>query len=195
MKKLLLIFMLSLLCKATYSQGFNEFYLQYNYMQDGETHLHCASGGFEHGFNVGKTFPLYIVTGCGLQYSHESLDNYEYGKLKLNMLSVRVPVNVMYHINIKNSSFSIEPYTGFYLKGNLYGELSYDGDTYDIFSDGDYTDTHAKRLQFGSQTGVNFLVKRFVFGICYGSDLTNFYDDGETKIRLDTYTVKLGWRF
>ena len=118
---------------------------------------------------------------------------------KFSMVSMKVPVNLIYEIAIPNSDVSIDPFVGLSLRGNVFGKLKYkyagyDGETdIDIFDKKDmdkYLDSDpAKRFQNGWQAGarVKFAGKFFI-SASYGNDFSEIFED----VKIHTTTVSLG---
>jgi len=127
--------------------GFSTVYLQYNFESQkvkSGSHSDSESGnsvsaGYNYAFPISGTLPLYVEAGIAAKYvwQNETVR-------KFNMLSAKVPVNLLFSYPV-NESFSIEPYAGLYLRGNIFGKIKYDGQsdggyTYDIDDDDDYWD-------------------------------------------------------
>ncbi|MBQ3753439.1 MAG: cell envelope integrity protein TolA [Prevotella sp.] len=127
--------------------GFSTVYLQYNFESQkvkSGSHSDSESGnsvsaGYNYAFPISGTLPLYVEAGIAAKYVWQN----ENGR-KFNMLSAKVPVNLLFSYPV-NESFSIEPYAGLYLRGNIFGKIKYDGQSdggysYDIDDDDDYWD-------------------------------------------------------
>ncbi len=127
--------------------GFSTVYLQYNFESQkvkSGSHSDSESGnsvsaGYNYAFPISGTLPLYVEAGIAAKYvwQNETVR-------KFNMLSAKVPVNLLFSYPV-NESFSIEPYAGLYLRGNIFGKIKYDGQSdggysYDIDDDDDYWD-------------------------------------------------------
>jgi hypothetical protein len=127
--------------------GFSTVYLQYNFESQkvkSGSHSDSESGnsvsaGYNYAFPISGTLPLYVEAGIAAKYvwQNETVR-------KFNMLSAKVPVNLLFSYHV-NESFSIEPYAGLYLRGNIFGKIKYDGQSdggysYDIDDDDDYWD-------------------------------------------------------
>ena len=127
--------------------GFSTVYLQYNFESEkvkAGSHSESESGnsvsaGYNYAFPISGTLPLYVEAGIAAKYVWKNKDGQ-----KFNMLSAKVPVNLLFSYPV-NESFSIEPYAGLYLRGNIFGKIKYDGQSdggysYDIDDDDDYWD-------------------------------------------------------
>ena len=103
--------------------------------------------------------------------------------LSTSVFSLKVPVTLGYKVDIADQ-FSILPYAGLYLKGNLAGTLTYEDDYYDEEKDSDLFDEDegdGNRFQFGMHVGVRCLVNNFNFGIGYGFDFNELAEDVKTS--------------
>ena len=127
--------------------AFSSVYLQYNFESEkvkAGSHSESESGnsvsaGYNYAFPISGTLPLYVEAGIAAKYVWKDKNGQ-----KFNMLSAKVPVNLLFSYPV-NESFSIEPYAGLYLRGNIFGKIKYDGQSdggysYDIDDDDDYWD-------------------------------------------------------
>lgn len=90
--------------------------------------LNAFTIGYNRAINLTPSTPLYLEIGAALQYAFYSdeateKDHYEEVTLKYtaNMLTAKVPVSLLYHIDIPNSDFAIEPFVGIDFKYNILG--------------------------------------------------------------------------
>ena len=122
--------------------AFSSVYLQYNFESEkvkAGSHSesesgNSVSGGYNYAFPVSGTLPLYVEAGIAAKYVWKDKNGQ-----KFNMLSAKVPVNLLYSYPV-NESFAIEPYAGLYLRGNIFGKVKYDS-SYDDDDDwGGYDD-------------------------------------------------------
>lgn len=201
MKKLLLfivsIIMLALPSEAqlvrsrTFAEkeksGFNRFSVGYDAMfldHDFGT-LNGVNLQYMHGFRVAKV-PLFIELGVDVSYNVKDYiwrsdfyyDSYydeyylETYKQMLHSLSLRIPLNISYKINL-GDKFSIQPYTGINLKIN---PLFYDYyiNKFEILSDDEYSyleeEGENKMFQMGWQIGLGFNISKLYIGFQYGID-------------------------
>ena len=132
------------------------------------------------------------------------------------MLTAKVPVSLLYHIDIPNSDFAIEPFVGIDFKYNILGSVKqklteikeyvgtgsgyYDDDVYEettkinnIFDKKKCDGHQANRFQAGWHVGANFVYKKAFIGISYGQDFSKFHDDIDLKF--NTLSATLGCRF
>ena len=126
---------------------------------DFDKDFNAVSIGFSRSFGLSKNQPLFVEAGLGFQYSFYSEttdvpnfegiyddDRYdEYPlpgnyKTKVNMFSLKIPVNLIYKYDFPNSSFSIAPFVGVALRYNISGKLKKETKWYldEIFEDPDY---------------------------------------------------------
>ncbi len=213
---------------AVNTDGWGTFYLQWNpssinidVKNADDQSFTGFSVGYNRAFNVVKNTPLFLEAGAALQYSFYKEDGkvgiYEYdeyedevyydvvdGEVKMNMFSVKVPVNLMYKFDIPNSSVALAPFAGITLRYNISGKLktSSTDDEYedvddldqDVFDKKDMGSKDAtwKRFQAGWQIGVNaHFGDNWLVGVSYGSDFSELYK----KAKISTTSVTLGYRF
>ena len=185
--------------------------------------LNAFSIGYNRAINLTPSAPLYLEVGAALQYAFYSdeateKDHYEEVTLKYtaNMLTAKVPVSLLYHIDIPNSDFAIEPFVGIDFKYNILGSVKqklteikeyvgtgsgyYDDDVYEettkinnIFDKKKCDGHQANRFQAGWHVGANFVYKKAFIGISYGQDFSKFHDDIDLKF--NTLSATLGCRF
>ena len=186
--------------------------------------LNAFSIGYNRAINLTPSTPLYLEVGAALQYAFYSdegteKDQYEEVTLKYtaNMLTAKVPVSLLYHIDIPNSDFAIEPFVGIDFKYNILGSAKqklteieehingggsgyYDDDVYEettkinnIFDKKKCDGHQANRFQAGWHVGANFVYKKAFIGISYGQDFSKFHDDIDLKF--NTLSATLGCRF
>lgn len=185
--------------------------------------LNAFSIGYNRAINLTPSTPLYLEVGAALQYAFYSdeateKDHYEEVTLKYtaNMLTAKVPVSLLYHIDIPNSDFAIEPFVGIDFKYNILGSAKqklteieehdnmgsgyYDDDVYEettkinnIFDKKKCDGHQANRFQAGWYVGANFVYKKAFIGISYGQDFSKFHDDIDLKF--NTLSATLGCRF
>ncbi len=129
--------------------------------------------GFSHAFSLTSNTPLYlepaIAAQCFVQYS-----NNDYG---LVFASIKVPVNLLYRLNIPNSKMSFMPFAGLYLRYNVWGN-------HNMFD-------YCKRFQVGGQAGIKAgFGNHFIIGASYVSDFNDIRYE-----RLQSVNVSLGIAF
>lgn len=172
---------------------------------------------YTHAFNIIKRIPLFIECGIGAQYSfktekkemvmdmhlpwvYQDLSGWVWterlvhdgDKLKVHFASIKVPVNLIYDIDIPRVNIHIDPYVGLKLRGNIWGKVNwdtkYEDDRYEnstnIFDGGN-------RFQFGWNAGVKArFYDAFFAGFGYGSDFTEF--PGHSGIKFSEASISLG---
>ena len=164
---------------ASAQEPFGTVYLQYNpslfdlnqliVSHDGHS-VSTTYDAISLGYNYATPMfgiPLFLEFGGAIQWGFKYKDNY-----KTNMLALKIPLNVVYSIDISDS-FSILPYAGAYGRFNLLAKTKYDEkpESYDWFSDGD-----AKRFQIGLNAGCRFRINQFTIGAGYYYDLMKIED-------------------
>ena len=157
---------------------------------------------------MSKSLPLFVEAGLGLQYltyKDEEDDEYYSFEDKISMLSLKVPVSLVYRWDIPGSKVSLMPFAGLTLRFNVMGKetMTYeeDGDSEEeevdlfdkddaekYFGDEDYA---WKRFQMGWQIGVKASISNFVLGVSYGGDFSEIAEDAKSK----TTSITLGYRF
>lgn len=170
----------------------------------------CLKGNL-NGITIGcsyarKVNPIFLEYGGSIQYGWYS----NFGKypdtawsvnVKLSMVSIKVPISALYHIQLPNSDIGVEPNAGVDFRFNVYGEIKgaevanvENGYNVNFFNSGDCDGKSANRFQIGWHLGLNVVYKSVFLGILYGSDLSKVYD-GYVGVRLNTTSVTAGIRF
>lgn len=222
------------------SDGFNSLFIQWNPStikpSEGEsTSFTGFSLGYNHDFNLVKDVPLFLEVGAALQYSYKSKDqtleedkvkawglevnDYRMWTEKISLLSVKVPINILYKHYFPNSNIAIAPYIGVSVRGNIFGRYKVDVNKdlkvkvermiasvttasgwtpfplekdFDLFSKSDMGEDNVwKRFQIGWQVGANVYFYKFYAGVSYGNDFTEI--SNECKIR--TISAMIGYVF
>lgn len=167
------------------------------------------SAGVSHAFSLSSSSPLFIEGGIGVQYSFysEDMDDYydEYTQ-KVNMFSIKAPINFVYRYNLPNSNFSLCPFAGITLRYNLSGKLKYESDDEDddwgyedsddnernLFDKDEMDGNPYKRFQIGWQIGAKAIINNKVsLGVSYGSDFSEI----QKKVKIKTTSISLGFIF
>ena len=157
--------------------------------------------GWLKGFGLTQRLPLYMEAGAAIQYrsyKDEESDSYYDFSQKCNLLSLNIPVNLLYRFNIKDD-FSISPYFGLDFRINLLGknkyEETYDGDTdswdVNLFDDDDMDNEAWKRFQAGWHIGVGFDYRIIHIAVEYGTDFNEIAE----KTKFATTAITLGLNF
>lgn len=157
--------------------------------------------GWLKGFGLTQRLPLYMEAGAAIQYrsyKDEESDSYYDFSQKCNLLSLNIPVNLLYRFNITDD-FSISPYFGLDFRINLLGknkyEETYDGDTDswdgNLFDDDDMDNEAWKRFQAGWHIGVGFDYRIIHIAVEYGTDFNEIAE----KSKFATPAITLGLNF
>lgn len=157
--------------------------------------------GWLKGFGLTQRLPLYMEAGAAIQYrsyKDEESDSYYDFSQKCNLLSLNIPVNLLYRFNIKDD-FSISPYFGLDFRINLLGknkyEETYDGDTdswdVNLFDDDDMDNEAWKRFQAGWHIGVGLDYRIIHIAVEYGTDFNEIAE----KSKFATTAITLGLNF
>lgn len=153
--------------------------------------FNAFSLGLSKSFSLTSSAPLFLEAGGGVQYSFAS--DFISDDIKLSMLSIKIPLSLVYKFDIPNSSVSLMPYAGFNLRFNILAKLS-DDDSLDLFDKDDMggSDNTWNRFQIGWQIGLKAkLGQSFLLGASYGTDFSEISE----KVHINTATVSLGFTF
>ena len=163
--------------------------------------------GWLKGFGLTQRLPLYMEAGAAIQYrsyKDEESDSYYDFSDKYNLLSLNIPVNLLYRFNIKDD-FSISPYFGLDFRINLLGkeklEYTANGETesedFNLFDKGDMEELYEsdkavwKRFQAGWHIGVGFDYRIIHIAVEYGTDFNEIAE----KSKFATPAITLGLNF
>ena len=175
---------------AMAQEAFGTFYAQYNIANmkmsyDGYSNSSSLNGvtlGYNQATPVADTTPLYLEFGAAAQYFFKSEDG-----AKFNMISAKVPVSVLYGIEIADG-ISLDPFAGLYARANIWGQEKYGDESIDIFKKWEDGGMGAKRFQFGLQIGLRARFSNtFTVGVSYAQDLNEFME--HTKINSVDLTI------
>lgn len=221
------------------SKGWSTIYVQYNPSTisidvtgvDDES-FNAFTVGYNRAISISSSAPFYVELGGALQYSFKSKDmldeiadvkSLDEDKVdpeqKYNMLSLKVPVSIMYDWKINNSNVHIAPFAGITMRYNIFGnkkmEYNFDSDykddlidifgkkyfeekfsekSLDLFDKKDMGSKDAtwNRFQFGWQLGVNVRFNdKFLIGASYGSDFSEICK----KAKISAWSIQLGYTF
>lgn len=136
---------------------------------------------YTNAVSITQSMPFFIEWGIGAQWSFKSEDKHGYD-YKMNMISAKIPINLIYDIEMPNSNIHFDPFVGVKFRGNIWGqekvEYNNSSQKMDLF---DSDEGDCKRFQVGLQAGLKVRFdKTFFLGIGYGIDFMEFADD--TKI-------------
>lgn len=169
---------------ATTNKGWSTLYLEWNpsSLYDGGSSIDLTgfSLGYNHAFGLSSSAPLYLETGIGAQCILKTGDN------NFWMTSAKVPINLVYAIQITNSSITLFPYAGLGLRFNIYGE----DDSEPIFSD----DSDCQRFQIGLQLGLKARFgRRFLLGAGYYNDILKFEGNSYFSAKIRGGAITIGY--
>lgn len=210
--------------------GWKSFYVQYNsigakrFLKDDDQFYfdnwmdRCRKGfieeclksnldGITMGYNYArKVNPIFLEYWGAIQYGWYSNfgrypDTAWSVKVKLSIISIKVPISALYHIQLPNSDMGLEPNAGFDFRFNVYGkikgaEIANVEDEYSVnlFDSDNCNDEPLKRFQIGWHIGLNAVYKSVFLGVSYGSDLSKIYD-GYAGVKLNMTSITAGIRF
>lgn len=150
------------------------------------------SFGYVRGVNIIKKLPMFVEFGGELQYRAKS-ESYDEIETKVNMLSVNIPVNLVYKHNF-TEDFAIKPFFGLGFRGNIFGKYKYsydfDGESNEE-SESIFENDGIKRFQMGWHIGCGVNYKMFNFALSYGKDFMEMSDD----VKLSEVVIALGINF
>jgi len=173
-----------------YNAGWNEFTFDLGYGKlyadegDGDADLGTVAFNYARGIHLTRSNGLTLRPGAGLLVGYA--DIYD----GATFVSLTPKVDFGYHFTFPSSSVSLFPYVGITTRINLWGQIQddYDDETYDMF---DEDEGGGKRFQAGLRIGFDAHFNRFVLGMTYENDLTEFGDN----VKLWQLNLKLGWCF
>jgi hypothetical protein len=139
-----------------------------------------------------QSIPLFLEWGIGGQWSFWSDESGKYEQ-KINFISAKIPLNLIYDYAIPNSTIHLDPFVGVKFRGNIWGQLKeeYKGEseTYNLF-DSDEGDWN--RFQVGMQLGLKVRFDRsFFLGVGYGFDFSEI----AKKTKINEFKIMAGLVF
>lgn len=188
--------------------------------------------GYSQAFGITAGTPLFLEVGLGIQYSFKTRDmaeeldlddddlEYVDPKAKFNLLSAKIPVNLMYAFQIPNSSVTLMPFAGVNLRYNISGkqkmEWNFDDEIIDYMEDEYGRDWREdlgfeeedinlfdkkdmggekntwKRFQLGWHIGAKARISdKYLIGLSYGTDFSEL----SKKTKIATTSITLGYIF
>lgn len=192
------------------ADGYNRVTVSYeneNYSPNQDADGFNANGfGVEYtrGFGL-ASFPLYLEAGVKATFGFHN-DSEKEGSLKLeekfSAISLNIPVNVAYRIDLGANNMSVTPYTGLNFRVRCTAQTkvtaSYkdesESETLSFFSKDDMGKT-ANRFQMGWNIGARFNYGALGVGLGYTVDFMKFYSNGDYKISTGTFNVGLSYTF
>lgn len=156
--------------------------------------INVLSFGYMHSMKFCGTRHSFLQVGGMLSYSwaERDVDYYQNVNCKLAMISLEVPVDVMYRLPFADGSCALEPYVGFSFAGYLYGDLKNDMTSSINVFDKD-VEGHLSRFMFRARAGLNISFGHVYFGGEYSHDINKFCVD--INRRSYFFTARLGCRF
>lgn len=186
------------------------------------------SATYSKAWSISQSSPIFIEGGVGLQYAFDTEDlgdmvNDSDGKVtlqqKYNLLTLKVPVNIMYAFSVPNSNVKIAPFAGLTANINILGTTKYDFEmtgiygsyeselmsyiesTYgkkatesrNLFDKDDMGSKEAtwNRFVLGAQIGANVYFDKWYFGASYGFGLTEIAE----KCKMNVSSITVGLKF
>ena len=214
---------------SSVEKGWNSIYASYNMLKYSQEMFgyNKAYNGFSIGYDraIGLTskIPFYVEIGGAIQYAGQNIKANDEDNVKAtsNLLSVKVPVSILYRWNVANSNWSIIPKAGFDGRFNVLGKgketytdsdyshkLTTTTNRYNMFKEGEngkdgYNGLNASgdkcsRFQVGWHVGANVEYKSLLLGITYGADMNAFckeYYESISNIHFKTLSITIGYKF
>ena len=155
---------------------------------------------------ISTTIPLYIEYGVGAQYSYrhdqEKKNAYNY-EAKYHLLSVKVPVEFLYRIQIPGSKVCFAPFAGLdavvYALGRgteTVSDSKYDSlngtSTFDLFSN---NDPKLNRFNLDWHAGGKLMFGHFFVAAAYEGPILGFYHKDNVKAYSSQANISVGLVF
>lgn len=193
---------------TTSQDGWDNFHISYNSTSvdvDGSDFGIDNIMGIEVGYTkvtpISNTMPLFLEAGASVVWAFGDLydeedDYYDYKyKCSASLLSVKVPFNLIYKFDV-NEKFSVLPFAGVYLKGNISGTLTLEQeDYYDSYSEDldifDEDEGDGERFQYGMNIGAKCKINNCTLGVSYAFDFNELMED--TKV--SSLNLSVGFNF
>ncbi len=168
----------------TENSGWSGLRLSYEFMELEKLDINGLSVGYAYAFPISHSTPIVLEFIPSVLW----MNNDEDGD-KLNAVSIATPVNFGYKLAVDN--FTFFPYIGLNTRINVWGEGkdNYYGENFDLF---DKDEGNCKRFQLGWHIGVGMHIQKFVAGISYGTDFTEFAKDAD---KLSSLKLSIGFNF
>ena len=162
--------------------------------EDGRScwNLNALSLAWNHAKLLPTNAPLYAQFGLGLQYSWYNDDDND---SKTTFFTARIPVNLMYYIEVPNTNSVLMPYAGLHAHLHLSGKEKYDNDSYSFFSEDDMGDSKFNRFTLGWHLGAKLALGKLVVGLAYEGPVTHLYNEDDIKYNTTQVNISLGFRF
>lgn len=198
--------------------GYNPTTISYDVKGVDNTTLNGFTFGYTKGISLSKNLPIFLELGARFNFGFKSenvsdeddddyystrlsydddYDEYEEETCKTTTASLVVPINVAYKLTFAGGDFSVSPFLGITLKGNILGKEKYEyGDEKETIDFFDKKDMEGKeytwnRFQAGWQIGANLDYKALSLGFHYGSDFNEIAKKTNTK----NWAINIGYKF
>lgn len=171
-----------------YNAGWNEFSFDLSYGQvyatkgGGNQDLGAVAFNYARGIHLTRSNGLTLRPGVGVLVGYADVWD------GATFVSLTPKVDFGYHFTFPNSKVSLFPYIGLTTRINTWGEIKYDDETLDLF---DKDEGGANRFQVGGRVGFDVHFNRFVLGLTYEHDFSEFAD----YAKVWNLNLKLGWCF
>ena len=132
--------------------------------------------------------PIYIDYGLGVQYSFK-----DENKVKINFLSAKVPLSLLYRFEIPNSKIAIAPYAGLDAVVYILGKSKGNGIEIDLFKD--QGGEKLNRFNLDWHIGARFLISKLYLGVGYEGPIVGFYNKDGYKLNSSQVNISLGIAF
>lgn len=136
------------------------------------------------------SIPLYIDYGLRTQFAF----NKESGSAT-NLLSIGVPVGVLYRFAIPNTTISIVPYTGFDFIVRAMFSANEGGKSMDLFNYLKQQGVELNRFNMDWHIGARVMFGKFFLAASYELPLVGLYDKDSVKMGFSMANISLGVAF
>lgn len=164
--------------------------------------MDAFSANWAQTMSLTDTQPIFLQYGAGLQYAWGGDKETSYGttfKNTISFLTAKIPVNVLYRLDIPNTEYAFVPYFGINLQGHILGQATYSynnvSETTNYFSKDDMGEGRYNRFVVGWQIGARLTYQRYFLGIAYEGPITNLYKENNVKLNMSQINLSLGFSF
>ncbi len=174
------------------TDAWDRVFVSYNMISAEDIDLDGFSFGYSHGFSISKNAPLFLEVAPFVTYGFgDTIVGTTGGDVvpgDISYLGLNVPINLTYKWAVNQSDFSLVPFVGINLRGNLIAKATSDYASGEL----DFFDAYdAKRFQFGGQIGLGMNYKKLYVGLGYTFDISEFAE--QTKISM--FNISVGLNF
>lgn len=142
----------------------------------GEIDFNGVLVSYLKGYAISQDMPLFIETGLGASWIGGEIED---TGVDLNFFSLNVPVNFGYKYAF-NDKCSIAPFVGITLRGNIFGNYKFEGESLNAFDEDEVgEELKLKRFNFGWQVGLGVNINSLYIGASYGSDFNEIIENGK----------------